>query len=233
VTERVRIKDFGGNGLRIAYREGTMDERAVAPWIEWLRQPTPTAYELRPDEVVLDVGAHIGGFTLLASSLVPEGRVLAVEACRESYEMLIRNIELNELTNVAAAHLALSDRRGETYLHYSEAGNWAHTITKSTQAGGEPVRTETLTDYLHDSNVGRCDLAKFNCEGAEFPILMNTPVKTLRTIRQMLIYYHADLVDEHYSLSRLEQHLEEAGFELECRKTSPARGRIAARRARG
>jgi hypothetical protein len=35
VAKRIRIKNFGESGLRIAYREGTADERAIKPWMDW------------------------------------------------------------------------------------------------------------------------------------------------------------------------------------------------------
>lgn len=225
----IRIKDFGPNGLRIAYREGSVDERAVQHWMERLDQPVPDRYELRPDDTILDIGAHIGGFTLLAASLVPQGRVLAVEACRENHDLLVRNVELNGLENVETAHLALSDQRGEIRLHHSASGNWGHTITQALESGSEAVPAETLGGYLSAREVDRCGFAKLNCEGAEFPILMSASGETLRAIRQMLVFYHLDLIGETYSLGDLERHLEEAGFELRRRQRSPVRGRLSAR----
>lgn len=223
------LYDFGANGFQIACREHTIDERAVKPWMNWLRQPTPTLIDLNPNATILDVGAHIGGFTLLAAAISPAGRVLAVEACLENYEMLAYNVQLNRLARVETEHLALSDRPGEVSLHHNPAGNWGHTITKPVGGHAESVRAETLADYLRSHAVERCDLAKLNCEGAEFPILMSTSVETLRKIRQMLVFYHADLVDSSYSVKKLEQHLETAGFRIERREQGPSRGRILAR----
>jgi FkbM family methyltransferase len=228
-SSSLRVRDFGRGGLRIACREGTIDERAIERWREWLEQPSPRPGEPRPDDTILDVGAHIGGFTLLAAGLVPEGRVLAVEACRESYEMLLHNIELNGLRNVEAAHLALSDCSGEARLYYDAAGNWGHTITKPMDAGGEPVPTETLAAYLRDRGVDRCDMAKLNCEGAEFPILMGASAETLRKLRRMLVFYHLDLVEEPDALAGLERHLSDAGFELEHFGKGGGRGYLSAR----
>jgi FkbM family methyltransferase len=230
-TDRIRVKDFGESGLRIAYREDTVDERAIGPWMDWLGGAAPNPLELPADGVILDIGAHIGGFALPASRMVPDGLVLAVEACRESHEILAYNVELNGLTNVQTAHLALSDGSGQVRLNYDPAGNWGHTITKSLDAGGEPVPTQALAGFLRENRVDRCALAKFNCEGAEFPILMGASTETLRTIRRMLILYHGDLIDDRYDLGRLERHLEKARFELQRHKTHGERGRILADRA--
>jgi FkbM family methyltransferase len=228
MEERVRVRDFGG-GLRIACRQGTTDEQAVAPWMEWLRTPAPRPSEPSPDDTILDVGAHIGGFALAAASLAPDGRVLALEAGRENYEMLLRNIELNGLRNVTADRLALAEHAGQVRLRHSPAGNWGHSIADAApDAGGETVPSMTLEGYLRDRGVERCDAAKLNCEGAEFQILLGTSPETLRAIRRMLILYHADLVEETGMVGKLEDHLESAGFELERQETSPTRGRLLA-----
>lgn len=220
-------KDFGA-GMRIAYRRGTVDEQVIKPWMAQLHEPT-REFQVDPEGVVLDIGAHIGAFTLFAGSRVPRGRVLAVEACRESYELLVRNVEMNGLSGVETAHLALSDRSGEIQLHHSPTGNWGHTITKATtDEGSEMSPTETLPIFMEKHGVERCSIAKFNCEGAEFPILMATPAEVLRRIDQMLVLYHLDLVDPRYNLEELEHHLEEAGFKLKRQETSFQRGRIIA-----
>ena len=52
-------------------------------------------------DVVIDVGAHIGRYTIIASKRVgPNGKVIAIEADPSNFEMLNRNIQLNRLANV-------------------------------------------------------------------------------------------------------------------------------------
>lgn len=228
----VKVKDFGRGGLRLACREGSVDERAVAPWADIDRR-RPGRYRPPADGTILDIGAHIGGFALSAARLVPEGTVHAVEASRESYELLLRNMELNGLTNVRPAHLALADRDGEARLHHDPRGNWGHTtqLPPEGEVESEVVPTRTLAAYLRESGIEHCHFAKLNCEGSEFPILLGAATETLRAIERMLVFYHLDLVGERYELSALERRLEAAGFELERDETGPQRGRIAARRA--
>jgi FkbM family methyltransferase len=62
---------------------------------------------------VVDLGANIGYYTLLASRLVgAEGRVYAFEPDLEAYTYLERNVSLNQCTNVAAVHKAASNHIG-------------------------------------------------------------------------------------------------------------------------
>jgi tRNA G37 N-methylase Trm5 len=56
---------------------------------------------LRAGDVVVDIGAHVGYFTLIAArSVGPEGRVYAFEPDPENYALLVRNIELNGYQNI-------------------------------------------------------------------------------------------------------------------------------------
>jgi FkbM family methyltransferase len=77
----------------------------------------------RPKEgdVVVDVGAHIGHYTIIASKLVcPNGKVIAVEAHPHNFKMLQYNIWLNELTNVTAMNYAVYSKRARLELYLKE-----------------------------------------------------------------------------------------------------------------
>jgi tRNA G37 N-methylase Trm5 len=55
----------------------------------------------RPNDVVIDVGANIGYFTIYASRKVgKDGLVIALEPMDEAYNCLMKNIRLNRLNNV-------------------------------------------------------------------------------------------------------------------------------------
>ncbi|HPJ71914.1 MAG TPA: FkbM family methyltransferase [bacterium] len=68
---------------------------------------------LSPADVVYDVGAYVGFFTLLAGRLCPRGRCLAFEPNPASFRRLQANLELNRLENCQAFNLAVGDREGD------------------------------------------------------------------------------------------------------------------------
>ena len=64
-------------------------------------------YEFSKEDALLDVGAHIGPYTLIASRCVGlNGKVVAIEADPANFDILNRNIQLNILTNVIALNYA-------------------------------------------------------------------------------------------------------------------------------
>ncbi|MGA2344135.1 MAG: FkbM family methyltransferase, partial [Steroidobacteraceae bacterium] len=65
------------------------------------------------DDVVVDVGSHVGVFCVRAARMAKSGRVIAVEPAPSNRKLLLKNIELNRLSNVRVLDCALSERPGE------------------------------------------------------------------------------------------------------------------------
>jgi FkbM family methyltransferase len=120
---------------------------------------------LEPGMTVLDVGANIGMYTVLAARRVgPAGRVHAFEPTPAVAGSLLRNIALNALDNVVVNEAAVSDTAGVATLFLGE------TCDRSSLAGGgTPVQVEavTLDGYLADCEVPKVDVVKMDVEGAE------------------------------------------------------------------
>ena len=57
-------------------------------------------FEIETDDVVLDIGAHIGLFTLFASQFCTNGKIYCFEPIKENFELLQENIKMNNLENV-------------------------------------------------------------------------------------------------------------------------------------
>jgi FkbM family methyltransferase len=222
---RLKVDDFGG--FKVAYRSGTADEKVIAHSfandIFFVALPQ---YLPGPADVMIDVGAHIGTFSLMSARKSPRGRVFAIEASRETYDYLRINIALNGADTVSAHHLALLDRPGTTWLHH-DRGNWGHSVMKRLSGRGEEVATDSLAGFMAKNAITHCDFMKFNCEGAEFPILLSTPVEVLSRVDQMLVLYHLDLA-ETANLESLLNHLAAAGFRCEVQRKRETRGWIIA-----
>ncbi|MEO5362612.1 MAG: FkbM family methyltransferase [Magnetococcus sp. DMHC-8] len=227
VCYHLAIGRFGGCDM--AYRRHTADEKVIAQSFDQdMFFAGLPEYQPRPDHVICDIGAHIGAFTVLAARRVPQGRVYAIEASRETCDYLRINVALNHLTNVVTSHLALMDRQGTVRLHHDDA-NWGHTVMRGLYPTGEDVPADTLAHYFLEQGIEHCDFMKFNCEGAEFPILLGTDAEVLRRIEFMLILFHCDLAKS-YTVPALRAHLEQAGFHTLLRRCEEDRGWIIARR---
>lgn len=124
-------------------------------------------------DVVVDVGANAGLYSVLAARAVaPGGRVYAFEPSRDEFARLAWAISANGLDNVIAANVALADRRGavgfvsgpsdHTGLHRLEAAGEAPTTSVWAERGDRAI---PLAD---GENVA---LLKIDVEGAELSVL--------------------------------------------------------------
>ncbi|MDQ4055878.1 MAG: FkbM family methyltransferase [Thermoproteota archaeon] len=131
-------------------------------------------------DIVIDIGAHIGLYTIISSKRVgANGKVVAIEADPENFEMLTSNIKLNQLTNVIPLNYAVysKETKLKLYLPSGESGftkyntimpNWINTQEKFVE-----VNANTL-DYLLQLNKIRqeeVNWIKIDVEGAEFEVL--------------------------------------------------------------
>jgi len=131
---------------------------------------------LRPGMIVLDIGAHHGYYTLLASRKVgAQGMVLSVEASPRERKKLRLHLRINRCKNVQVEDRALGETPGiaEMYLVQGiETG--CNSLQKP--EGSQPtdlvsVRVERLDLVLAEHRIERVDFVKLDVEGAELSVL--------------------------------------------------------------
>jgi FkbM family methyltransferase len=131
-------------------------------------------------DVVVDIGAHMGRYTIISSKRVGEnGKVIAIEAHPDNFEMLNRNIKLNKLTNVIplkyAIHSELMNIKLYTYREESSSTGhnsimFNHLSTKYKEKFVE-VDANTLDHVLQLNGIIEVNWIKIDAEGAEFEVL--------------------------------------------------------------
>jgi FkbM family methyltransferase len=119
---------------------------------------------------VVDLGANIGYYSMLAASLVGDtGRVYAFEPQGVCLDALVRSTRLNEFTNVIAVKKAVTDAVGEAVL-----ARVSNNIDQSAlfephapAPPGERVKTTTLDAYFGELGWPSVDLVKMDIQGSE------------------------------------------------------------------
>lgn len=119
-------------------------------------------------QVVFDIGANVGFFSLLASRLVgPRGTVYAFEPLPVNVQALRRHSELNGSENLRIVDAAVSDRDG--------VGSFRQVANPSmgglSDGGGLEVRTLALDEAIESGQLLEPDFLKIDVEGAELSVL--------------------------------------------------------------
>lgn len=146
-----------------------------------------------PDRDVIDIGANVGFFTVLAAKHLATGRVFAAEPAPAAHVRLRQNIALNGVADKVIVYEGLvSDRESVETINivtgreeYSSMGAIVHPSVAS-----EPVRSEEIQarplDALVKENGLRPALIKVDVEGAE-GMVFGGAEETLRTMRPVVI----------------------------------------------
>ena len=118
--------------------------------VDWLKT------ELHTGDVLWDIGANVGAYSLLAAKLCPGARVIAFEPFIPNFAHLWENVVLNRVTSqVHPVNIGLSDKSGLTVLGVNDprAGSSHH------QVGGEPGKAiQNLLAFSGDDAVAKLGL---------------------------------------------------------------------------
>jgi FkbM family methyltransferase len=144
---------------------------------------------LRPGMVVLDIGAYLGQFSLVASRVMNgTGRILCLEPTPAVFEQLKRNIERNHCINVEPIHAAVSDHEGEAtfYVHVgSNDQSSLHAAAVEEQVSYR-VPLTTVDALVERAQLHALNLMKIDVEGHEISVLRGAE-NTIRRLRPAIV----------------------------------------------
>ncbi|MFH1663245.1 MAG: FkbM family methyltransferase [archaeon] len=162
---------------------------------------TAIADQYRTDKIfldsksaVLDIGAQAGFFSVFISRRV--GKVFAFEPVPENFELLKKNLALNNRKNrVVAFNKAVAGKNGKQKIFLSENNTGGHSFFGKSNLFGKnkgfiECNTISLENVFSENKLEKCDLLKMDAEGAEYEILFNAPDKILEKITRISMEAH-------------------------------------------
>lgn len=176
------------NGLFIYLRARTAD-RMIFKEVFLHEIYSKYGIEVEENDTVIDIGANVGMFSLYASQKTKSGKVYAFEPFEENYQMLVKQIEGNKLTNIIANKKGLLNIEGKKDLFLSGINTGGHSIQFEQKAGKVTIDVTTLTKYCQENNIHTIDYLKIDCEGSEFDILQHDP-SILQRVRKLVMECH-------------------------------------------
>jgi FkbM family methyltransferase len=127
---------------------------------------------IRPGQVVYDIGAHVGFYTILAARLAgEEGQVYAFEPFPPNYAYLNRHVQLNGLRTVATYKQAVSDRAGALVFQPGDNTYTGHLVEKVPGPNDIAVKVVTVDGLIAAGTLPPPDFVKVDVEGFEMNAL--------------------------------------------------------------
>jgi len=201
------------SGTKIKLRVDSTDLMAFTHvWL--LKEYERPGFEIKNDDIIIDIGSHVGLFALFSAQFCKSGTIYCFEPVKENFEMLKSNLELNNTTNVIATNAAVSTDNGTVtiYLNEDESGHSMHVEgSKSIQ-----VKSLSLQNIFESHNIERCDFLKVDCEGEEYSIMDSLPTLYYKRIAKICIEYHFANTKQDL-LENLINKLESLSFKIKTR----------------
>jgi FkbM family methyltransferase len=143
---------------------------------------------LKPGMTAIDVGAHIGYYTILFAKCVgPTGQVLSLEPFPANFGLLQKNVQLNQLQQVQTFPKAVFSRTGELTISVPDDLSDSGNASVVHNQGAKQFHVSAITlDSLH----ARPDFLKVDVEGAEYDVLLGGKETIARSRPKMLIELH-------------------------------------------
>jgi FkbM family methyltransferase len=170
-------------------------------------------YRVLPaDQVIVDLGANIGLFSLYAARCAPQARVLSFEPFPSTFRRLTQTIGDHHLdARVTCLNYAAAGADGVRVMADTPVPSQRRTLaSSSSDKPGAAVQSKTLAAILEEYSLPQVDLLKMDIEGSEYEVLLSTPPAVLKRIRRISLEYHGDSAP--YSKRQLFDHLGAAGF---------------------
>ncbi len=136
----------------------------------------------QPGQVVVDVGAHQGIFSMRAAARVGgTGRVVSIEPSPRNQDILERNIAVNGFAHATLVRAAANDAEGDVVLYQHPLGSAGNSIIVQ-EEGSVPVtvRGRTLDGILAELGISRVDLLKIDVEFAGLAVLQGAAAALAR-----------------------------------------------------
>ena len=155
-------------------------------------EPYLRSYLLSGGHVFVDVGAHVGTWTVRASRVFD--KVVAFEPTVETVRVLEKNLNLNSVTNVTVENVALGDGEGWGVMHkfFSISGGG------NTLLARHPSFPNRTGEYVNKTDIRKLDsynlspdVIKIDTEGYELRVLEGAK-KTLESTGKVVVEIHAE-----------------------------------------
>lgn len=154
----------------ISYQDGYYEPHLVVALSRWISNTA----------ICIDIGANIGAISLQLSKIASNGHVYSFEPAAKTFQYLVQNITANDIKNITAYKMGVSDRTQELNLNYINdlsgcsfvlGDGIAAPTNEASTAKRETIYCIAIDDWIAQNNLPNIDFIKLDAEGMELAAL--------------------------------------------------------------
>jgi len=177
--------------------------------------------ELKPGMVCIDIGSNIGYFAVLESKLVGEtGKVFSIEPAPPNFNILQKNIKLQNTKNVETFNFACGDKDGFVKFSVSNRSNWSRVVPENESKSIKDedlaiidVPIKKLDTFIDENPLARIDIIRMDLEGYEYLALQGM-TETIKKYRPSLVFELHQIFLGFEKTKKLLSDLKNSGYEI-------------------
>ncbi|OGH88426.1 MAG: hypothetical protein A3J93_04115 [Candidatus Magasanikbacteria bacterium RIFOXYC2_FULL_42_28] len=184
------LRNLNFEGHKITFEERDEVDRSVAAEIFKFREYRAAEPVIKSAKTIIDVGAHVGLFSLYCLALNPAVKVIALEPEPNNFARLTGTLALNSVTSVRATPLALAAKTGQARLLLAPDSHNHHLVPKDDPGEGISVKTASLSGLRKQEKLGPIDLIKMDIEGGEYEVVASWTPTDFASVKNIILEYH-------------------------------------------
>lgn len=210
------------SGFKMKIRVNSTDLMQLTTiWV--VREYDLPGFDIKNDDTIIDIGGHIGLFTLFCKQFSNAGKIFCYEPFIDNYKIFLDNVRMNNLNNVISSNMAVSKIDGNVPIYLSDDESGHSMLEKNSNS--IQVESISLKKIFDMNEIQRCNLLKLDCEGSEYEIIESLPENYFEKIDKLIIEYHfAKKYPELFT--KLVEKLELVSFSVNIKKTDENMGMI-------
>lgn len=174
---------------------------------------------VKKGDIVLDIGANIGFYTLILAKLVgKKGKVYAFEADKNNFKILKKNVEINGYKNIILINKAIWNKKGSIKFYVNKKNTAGNSTYRGKNLEHDEIESIKLDDYFKKNK--KVNFIKMDIEGSEGRAIkgMSNLLKENKNIKIITEFYPKFLnqigKEINYSAKNYLDFLKKIGFKL-------------------
>lgn len=185
MNKKIKLWEFGENNLNMKFYDSETSDIAknIIPEIVSQDQYGVKSMECKNDDIIIDIGANVGVFSIYMAKKFPNIRIYSFEPSRFCFDCLVRNIILNGVDKIVVPINKAVYSKSNEIVNLEHANTYVCSKIENILSLREPqelfkkketVETISFDDILEKYDISKCRMVKMDCEGSEYEIIYNS-----------------------------------------------------------